>query len=133
MANAPTATEGKMMLGGKKTIQKPTSKIENSKNFAQISHREIVTIADSGCSDNEKPDDVTKPKGAFVSGIFIIMERIPLILQKVEESTSPTYEAKYVGEKLHGIHEQGRSLLLISYILPSFYHLQLRKKNIFPI
>ena len=117
LANAPTATEGKMMLGGKKIIQKPTSKIENSKNFAQISHREIVTIADSGCSDNEEPDDVTKPKGAFVSGIFIIMEGIPLILKKVEESTSPTYEAKNVGEKLQGIYEQRRSLLLISYIL----------------
>ena len=77
-----------------------TPKIENTKDLPQVGDREEISIPHCRGCDDQKPDIVSKPEGSFFSGIFIVMEWISLVLQEEEKPSRPTYEAKYVGQKL---------------------------------
>ena len=74
-----------------------TSQVEHTKDLAKICHWEKVSITHCGGSDDQKPNDVSEPKWAFFSCIFIVMERVPLVLKKKESSSRPTYEPKSKG------------------------------------
>lgn len=61
-----------------------TAEVEEGEYFAEVGDWEVVAVADRAGRNDEEPESVEKPELSWRPSILVLMERISLVLQKVD-------------------------------------------------
>ena len=60
----------------------------------------VVAVAHGGGRDQKVPEDVSESEAAFLHGVLVVVEGIPLVLHEVHEPRGPAEEPEEVREEL---------------------------------